>query len=175
MNNNLINKVVLEQVAKDYILVDQFFKGWKEGQAADTVGTIEGKRLDEVATALHEQGFSVRILPSGKKAIALRGQITRVDFFCNDGTWTVEKFPFGWTAGTPALTSEQKGQDFDLDAALKWLKDHGWKTIQWPRGARAFKGEMLPIRDRDTILAMRRNANIQRDAAKFHFDLAYYF
>lgn len=102
--------------------------------------------------------------------------ITRIDFFRfnesfftgRDRTvWRVLKFAEGWTATTPPVEAEiepairtaEGEQPFDIELALTLLEQGGWRIRRWPNGARAWKGEILPVRGRGAILRMRERAN----------------
>lgn len=102
--------------------------------------------------------------------------ITRIDFLgfnekVHTGrdrfVWRVTKFADGWTAYTPAIDIQidppihtpDGEQPFDIEVALALLAGAGWKIRRWPNGARAWKGEMLPVRDRAAIQRLRAKAS----------------
>jgi hypothetical protein len=101
--------------------------------------------------------------------------ITRVDFFLfnekaytgvDRQCWRVVKYAEGWTAHTPpvdvrvnpTLKTANGEEPFDIDRALALLERAGWQVRRWRGGARAWKGEMLPVRDRAAILRLRARA-----------------
>ena len=174
-DKNPITRVDLEEVAKGYVLIDGWYDGWLDGEASKYHSAVENDRLDAILAELEKQGFCVRIYRSGTKAQALRGKITRIDFLLGDGKWTVAKYPYGWKAGTPALSRETKGDKFNIDKSLAWLADKGWTVVQWPGGARTWWGGMKPIRSREEILAMRRDQESKHLADGWHYDLAFYY
>jgi hypothetical protein len=107
--------------------------------------------------------------------------ITRVDFFrfnekaytgVDRECWRVVKFAEGWTAHTPpvdvrinpTLRTVDGEEPFDIERALGLLERAGWQVRRWRGGARAWKGEMLPVRDRAAILRMRARAERELEA-----------
>lgn len=87
--------------------------------------------------------------------------ITRIDMTETTRGVIVKKFTDGWTATTQvpqSVNTEKK-----LDEMVAWLKANGWTVLQWPEvpelgiphGARAFKGEPMPVRTKYEILHRR--------------------
>lgn len=151
--------------------------GWTYGQVnAET--WIDDSRLLDVCDALKAQGFTVW-LSDNNNGRALRGELARVDIVMEGKTYVVRKWPEGWTATTPPLTTEDKGERFDYDKAVAWLKRHGWTVYEWPGGARAWYGKALPVRTVEGIKAVRRNlldrsARGENVRALLSYDLAFY-
>jgi hypothetical protein len=174
MNDDIV-RVDFEAVTPDFIICEGWQAGWKEGSAGTWHNSIEGRSLPEVLNEYRHNGYAITIFHS-KRARALRGEITRIDFTLTLAGWMVSKFPHGWTARTHPIKKEQKGPDFDIREALTWLQQNGWVTVEWEGGARAWKGHMLPIRDREQILKLRRQSEASHNAdGHWHYDLAYYF
>ena len=172
-----ITRIDLEEVSQDCIMVNKFFKGWKEGQALnpDKAEIIEGKRLLDVLYDLKtHSGYALSMITT-KRWKLLKGEITRIDFI-KDGVWTVKKYPYGWTARTEPLTTEVKGAEFDFDQALAYLHSKGWVTVRWDGGGRAWKYRKAPIRTKEEILSLRKKSSASHftDGRRAH-DLAYYF
>jgi hypothetical protein len=142
------------------VLIMYWQVGWKPGDPP-TQKEWSAERMFDCLARLETEGFTVD-MPSMDVGRALKGEITRIDFFDNgEGEWLVKKFPYGWTARTRAI--EQKyHKDFDIQAAIKWCEDHGWSVRQWQAldgirpGYRAFKYQQEPIRDSASIQSMRR-------------------
>ena len=175
MLNKNITRIDLE-VTGEGIQRKIWYQGWREGDAPATVDTLDDPLFQILLEMDKTEHFSVTQFGSNR-AQCLRGQITRMDFMQLPAGVNVRKFPYGWTASTRPMTDETK-MDFDLDGALTWCKDHGYTVRNFPGGARAFLGIPLPIRDRSTILKMRRQIE-QRltptgDNAQF-YDLAFDF
>ena len=89
----------------------------------------------------------------------------RIDFKIRpDGKTVVQKF---WTLNGrhKCLSQDVKGEDFDLYAAGRWLKQHGYEFLMWDGtddpnfpmlwpGARALR-ELRPIRTRGEMAQYR--------------------
>jgi hypothetical protein len=107
---------------------------------------------------------------------ALRGEITRVDILQVAGKWSVRKYPYGWTAKTRPI-SQREMTDAEAATAIAWCKQHGWTVREFPGGARAWKGEVKPVRDASTIKMLRRQieANFRRNEVdvRARFDMAF--
>jgi hypothetical protein len=108
---------------------------------------------------------------------ALRGETTRIDFTqANDGSFHVKNFPYGWTAKTKPISDEIKSES-DYEQAILWCVASGWHVRRWPGGARAFKGAPQPVRDRASILTMRRKveADMQNGRTNHQFQSGFDF
>lgn len=171
-----VTRIDLEEVAQGIIMVNKFYKGWKEGRAfnPDVATYIEGERLLDVLYKLKISGYALSMITT-KKWKVLKGEITRIDFI-KDGSWTIKKFPFGWTARTEPLTTEVKGAEFDIDKALAYLHSQRWITVTWKGGARAWKYRKAPIRTKEEIQMLRQKSNESKFTdGRRAYDLAYYF
>jgi hypothetical protein len=162
----------------DHILVEYFDRGWQQGISSPTiysfaVDTLISKLLFEYQQA----GFTVWMADE-LHGRALRGNITRIDFIQHNGEKHVKKFPYGWTAKTPAL-SDKVISDAESDQAINWCAEHGWTVYRWPGGARAWNGPVMPIRDASDIRHMRRIINNNRMSGhadeRINFNLAFYY
>ena len=180
MNTQPITRVDLEKVGQSSVIVRSWRAGWNRDDAGapDVEDFIESGSIPALLAEYEKQGFTVEMAHAGVGR-ALRGEITRVDFVREHDGWLVKKFPIGWSAKTRPLTTETKPADFDLESALAWCQSHGWTVYRWDGGARAWKGQPKPIRDRATILTMRRKLTEslwkgESDNCS-HFDLAFYF
>ena len=159
------------------VLVEQWFEGWIATSPCD----LYQQQAGTVASLLQQyerQGYTVWMCDA-RIGRALRGEITRIDFVESGQGWQVRKYPYGWTARTHPLSLEEKPAGFDLEAALAWCEQRHWQVRRWPGGARAWKGELLPVRDSSSIRAMRRQ--VERNIMSNHtdvrraFDLAFDF
>jgi hypothetical protein len=147
----------------NHVLVQFWQRGWQEGQMTDRCDFLVNARI------LHEcekSGFTVE-MADGNHGRALRGEITRVDIVKTETGWKIEKWPFGWSAKTRAISSRAI-DEAEATKAIAWLKAEGWTLRQWPNGTRAFKGEAKPVRDAATIRYLRNQAN--RNHAIGHVD-----
>lgn len=107
---------------------------------------------------------------------------TRIDIYEQPGgALLVRCYADGWTASTPPFEIARR-EDVDIDAAVAKLQAAGWTVRQWKdglRGARAWKGRILPVRSHGKILEMRerywRNRDLHPDlqihAVDFALDL----
>ncbi len=93
-------------------------------------------------------------MKDGNTGRALRGNITRIDFILIEDQMHIRKFPYGWTARTPHMTDDIKSPQ-ECENAIAWCNTHGWIVHRWPGGARAWCGELLPVRDYSTIKFLR--------------------
>lgn len=172
-----ITKINLTRLG-DQVSVDGWAKGWTSTSDRTSICETYHGRIE---TLLHEfelLGFCVWMPDSGSGR-ALRGEIARIDFSTHDNLWIVKKFPYGWTAKTPAIKTVEYPGDFDFDGALGWCSEHGWTVRTWPGGARAWRHEIEPVRERATILSMRNQVQIRTGSGQIdsrkNYDLAYDF
>jgi hypothetical protein len=138
-------------------------EGWAEGDMPDYEFFREGVSLDEALLKLDEAGWAVHINPMKRTdeyrtAYALRGKIIRVDFIDTSDKVIVRSWPVGWTASTPWI-KEETFPAGTIDEQTKKYEDAGWTVHRWTNGARAWFGEVLPVRDRGKILSMRNRAD----------------
>jgi hypothetical protein len=154
-----ITRIDLEMVgAGNLLTVRQWREGWREGDAPDIDEMVEGSIMYKLME-YEKQGFAVWMADSSHGR-ALRGKVARVDFLKLDDGWHLQKFPHGWTAKTPAISDVLK-TEAEIEAAIQWCQEQGWTVRRWNSGARAWKGEVKPVRDRAGILAMRRRVEAQ--------------
>ena len=173
----MITRIDLDELSPTIYRERQWPEGWQEGDTPTSDQTFEGSLLRRLME-LEKEGYTCESDRPGRGR-ALRGEITRCDFFLSGGAWTVKKFPYGWTARTYPITTEKKPAEFDIEETLAWCQENGWTVRRWPGGARAWKGEPLPIRDQRAVLIMRRRAENklitgQKVPELFH-DLAFDF
>jgi hypothetical protein len=92
-------------------------------------------------------------------------RVDRVDItLLANGTVVVSKYEHRTNEPDRLIRTEikQPEEQFDVEWATGWLKDHGFTVHAWPAhpagvsaGARAFRGEPWPIRTRGQILKRR--------------------
>jgi hypothetical protein len=81
-------------------------------------------------------------------------EITRIDFLVTGATTTVNKM--GMNVFEKTIVAEGKThKNFDLAAALDWLRVRGWTVREWPGGARAWRDGLKPIRSAREIIRLR--------------------
>jgi hypothetical protein len=169
-------KIDLERTGND-VLVKMWFGKWKEGSAAAIYDYQPGASIDRLLAECEKQGFTVEMMDN-HHGRALRGEITRVDIVQSDKKWAVRKYCYGWTARTRPI-SQREMTDAEAAKAIAWCKEHGWTVREFPGGARAWKGEVKPVRDASTIRMLRRQVmeTLRREGAdqRLFFDLAYDF
>ena len=160
----------------EWVRISQWFEGWKLGdQPAEQ--NSEKSNIYQILASYEDQGFTVEMCDSNHGR-ALRGEITRIDFQKTAGRWTVKKYPYGWTATTRPISEETKPAEWDAEKeAFSWLEKNHWIVRTWPCGARAFKGEPMPIRDRLSIVRMRNRLEKEFQQGRFdnlkNYDLAF--
>jgi hypothetical protein len=156
------------------VMVEQWYEGWTATSPCELYDQHPGP-IASLLGQYERQGYAVWMCDS-THGRALRGEITRMDFIQFGALWQVRKFPYGWTAKTHPLITEQKPTDFDLEAALNWCEQHHWQIRRWPGGARAWKGEPMPVRDASTIRYLRRQVEKALQAGQIdvrnHYNLA---
>lgn len=172
MSDTPITRIDIERVGATMLSVRQWYEGWIEGQAPD-IDEITSGRIEDLLDQYTKQGFACW-MASNAKGRALRGKTTRIDFIRLDDGWHIRKYPYGWTAKTSPLSDETK-PDTDIAQAIAWCKANGWTVREWPNGARAWKGEIKPIRDTNTIKYLRRQVNQTVGDIRRQFDLAFDF
>ena len=154
--------------------VSIWFKGWKEGQPAAVHDFIPDGSLFAAMKQCDDAGFTVTMF-NQSQGRALRGQTTRIDILEVAGRWVCRKYPKGWTARTKPLVEKDMTQQAAL-SAIEWCKEKNWSVREFPGGARAWRGEPIPVRTASEIrqMAKSRQENIRSGAGdkRFHFDLA---
>ena len=81
-------------------------------------------------------------------------EIERIDFFVTAGGVIVNKM--GQNIYNKLIVADGKTvKEFDLEAALHWCEQHGWKVRRWPGGARAWVNELTPVRTKLEIIRLR--------------------
>ncbi len=149
---------------------------WREGSSPMSYGYEVGARIESLLAECEKAGFTVEMMDSFHGR-ALRGKITRVDVLeIVSGEWHIRKYPHGWTAKTRPL-EDKTVSPADAANAIEWMKLHGWNVREFPGGARGWNGEVKPVRDRSTIVRMRRQVDAaylrQELDARRQFDLAF--
>lgn len=175
MTNLDFTKIDFEKVPGG-ILIKEWEAGWKEGSQPTVYDFLPNERLDDVLSSYEKNGFCVHLF-GDNHGRALKGEITRIDFLQTKSGWKIDKYPYGWTAQTPALQTEQKSKDFDVDSCVSWCRENGWEIRIWDGGARAWRDKIRPVRDAETIKQMRansdRNLRTGFDDPRWHMDLAF--
>lgn len=103
-----------------------------------------------------------------------RANPDRIDFRILSAGITVTKFDhtgdrcIPWEAGCEV---KEGWSEAELEKALDWCANNNYVVRRWPKGARAFKGELFVIRTRGQIKRMR--AQLSRRGTGFFFDLRY--
>lgn len=72
------------------------------------------------------------------------------------GGFFVEKYREGWVASDTPEPQDIYRSDGEMKDAIDWLISHGWQVLEWydpkrGRRARAFRGELQPVRSSETI------------------------
>lgn len=166
-----ITRIDLERVGTTGLMVRKWYVGWRmDGSTpADSEEYLDGS-IPAYLAQQEKTGFVVW-MASGTQGRALRGQITRVDLLQDGEQASLKKFPYGWSAKTPALENKPVTVG-ELEAALIWLRENRWTVLECANGHRAFRGVPYPIRDRATIQLLRRKA--QEEHRDFTRDFAYW-
>ncbi len=175
MDKKPVTRIDLEKDGND-VKVRQWFEGWVENDPADITETIENAYIVGLLMRYENQGYAVEMCDA-THGRALRGKTTRIDFTqAADGSFHVRKFPYGWTAKTKPISDEIKSES-DYEQAILWCVVNGWHVRRWPGGARAFKGAPQPVRDRASILTMRRKveADMQQGRTNHQYQSGYDF
>lgn len=156
----------------------QWYEGWRDGlQPAPDRRDADYWPIFEVMNELEGLGFAVWMRRPGDVGFALRGKITRIDFYQVGNRVRVDKYPYGWTLSTPPISSELKPEGFEIEQALQWF-EHPWIVRTWPGGARAWFGKLIPVRTR-TEIQRRRDKLSERfsmgglKAGEYQIDLAF--
>jgi hypothetical protein len=169
-----ITRIDFERTGTD-VIVSKWIGKWAEGSAASMYDYLPAASIDRLLFECEKQGFTVEMMDNDHGR-ALRGEITRIDILIVAGKWTVRKFPYGWTAKTRPITEKELSED-QAQIAIAWCKEHGWAVREFPGGARAWKGEVKPVRDTATITRVRRQIeeNFRRGEIdnRRQFDLAF--
>jgi hypothetical protein len=168
-------RVDLELANNNGVIVKTWNGRWEENSTPTTQKFMSGAVIYRLLMTLEDAGFTCEMCDANHGR-ALRGEITRIDIMQVSDKWIVKKYPYGWTGKTRPL-SEKQLPDAEAEAAVQWCKKNGWTVREFPGGARAWKGEVKPVRDASTIMKMRRQvtANFQRGEidSRRQFDLAF--
>ncbi|HEY4692503.1 MAG TPA: hypothetical protein VIH16_03645 [Bellilinea sp.] len=130
---------------------------WQEGDMPDQEIFREGVTLDQACMALEDAGWSVVIFTSrnsNQTARALRGDITRVDFYLTSQGLAAKHYPYGWKANTRPIRVEHWPVD-QFESQVEDYQARGWTVRVWRNGARAFKGAPEPVRNQNEIMVLR--------------------
>lgn len=116
----------------------------------------------------------------GQRVKASTGEyvlVTRIDLQATANGLVSHKFADGWFERRRntdlGLRCEPK---WTLEAAVAWLEAHGYTVRRWPGGARAWLGEILPVRNKAQIIMLRNQLayEVPHDPTQYHaLDLAY--
>ena len=157
-----ITRIELEETAEG-VFRKCWYAGWKTGQPADLNDFLPGRRMLALEMLADQRGWSVT-QPTREKAILLKGEITRIDFSVAGGNVVIQRYPDGWTARTnPCQREVRRGVSLE-DALGPYLAEgSGWTVRQWADGARAWKGQLLPVRDSFSILNLRHSYSQRPD------------
>jgi len=153
MSEKLVTRVDLEKAGTD-VIVREWYEGWHEGSSADKTTNEPRGYMVGMLGRLEKQGFTCEMM-DGEHGRALRGKTTRVDIVKMPDGWHYRKYPYGWTAKTRPMTNEVKTEE-EIGVIVAWCQKNGWNIRAWPGGYRAFKGQPIPVRDRASIMLMRR-------------------
>jgi hypothetical protein len=157
------------------IEVKWFAQGWSDGSAPYKT-TMCATSIIAFGLGIEKNGYTFEMADAGHGR-ALCGETTRIDFTTTKDGVKVEKYPLGWTAKTNPITSEVKPGSFDLEVSITWCENHGFTVRRWPGGARAWKGEAMPVRDAGAIMRLRsqiKSAFVRGESdARNSYDLAF--
>ncbi len=157
MTEKRITRVDIEKAGADGLFVRKWEEGWQidgSTQPCSNEYLPDARSIETMLFELEKQGFAVW-MQDNFHGRALRGIITRVDLIKLPDGWHYKKYCYGWTAKTRPMIDEAKTDD-EVKAIVAWCQSKGWNVRQWPGGYRAFKGQPMPVRDRASIMAMRR-------------------
>lgn len=171
-----ITRLELDETPGNGVHRRMWYEGWQEGDAANEIAFLRGRTLLPLLQEADRRRWSVtQFTPT--TACLLRGEIIRVDVTQNAFGLSISQFPYGWKAHTRPLQQEVRAGSIDeLIAPYEAL---GWKVFKWVDGARTFApGHLYPVRDAQTMLAMRSKLRAQRgELTRLKFgqfiDLAY--
>ncbi|MBK8467707.1 MAG: hypothetical protein IPL32_17980 [Chloracidobacterium sp.] len=153
-----IARIDIERVGETTI----FVRVWKVGFNPSDAGSpafedmLDGQAesMSGLCSIVEAQGFSITMNGS-KKARALRGPVTRIDFVKQVDGWHIKKYPRGWRASTKPMSDVIKS-DEEINAAIAWCRTNGW-SIRDFRGEiiRAWKGNPVPVHTAETTRRLR--------------------
>ena len=171
MEQKPFTRIDLERVGTTGIMVRKWTEGWvNDGSTpADSEDYLDGS-IPALLAEYEKAGFVVW-MANGSQGRALRGKVTRVDILFDGKDWKINKYCYGWSARTPAIESKVASEDM-RNGALAWLEINQWTVVECENGHRAFKGTPYPVRDRATILQLRRKA--QEEHRNYTRDFAYW-
>lgn len=129
-----------------------------KGEMIDSITLPGYYDVDHALMDLKDRGWSIRRFKDGN-GDAIVGPIARVDFHLMDGkNYIVSVYPQGWTASTLPMRKYTKLIE-DLPAELRNLETMGFTVFTWDFhnrvGARAFRGEPMPVRSKSRIERIR--------------------
>lgn len=159
MDERPITRIDIERIGARLLNIRQWYSGWRDDGSSppDIDEIVEGQTIPGLLASYEKQGYTCEMCDS-THGRALRGTITRIDIIRMPDGWHSRKYPFGWTAKTRPLSDDIKSEA-EIRQILEWCEAKKWTVRRWPGGARAFRGDPKPVRDRAAILAMRRRAN----------------
>lgn len=159
-----ITRIDLEAITDYQTRAKMWPEGWNEGDMPSGNIVWDGD-IVQLLLELEDMGFTCE-MASKELGRALRGKTTRVDLLKKADGWHYLKFPYGWTAKTRPISDEIRTEE-EVNEILAWCKAHDWQVYEWTgipgtgflSGARAFKGQPMPVRDAISIKSMRRVAD----------------
>jgi hypothetical protein len=160
-----ITRIEFEVTPEPGVILRKFwYKGWKPNDPPADQDFMEGEfNIYAVLERYEKEGWAVKA-HDHTHARALRGDVTRIDVRHNaDGTWTVSKWPEGWTASDRPISVVTYPADWDHQAAIAWMEGAGWTVHQYgDEGARGWKGKPEPIRSTSAIWMKRRSLEMRQ-------------
>lgn len=163
------------ETAGQGVLVSMWNEKWEEGSSPFSSEYVSDQGITRLLMEAEQKGFSCEMCDS-THGRALRGEIIRADILQVGSAWVYRTYPRGWTAKTRPL-KELEVDQVRASEIIQWCKDHGWQVREFPGGARAWKGEVKPVRDTYTIQRLRRQIDmaLSRGEAdpRRQFDLAF--
>jgi hypothetical protein len=135
-------------------------EGWEVGDKPVSEDLLPGRRMYDLLRQAEERGYSVT-QHDADNATLLRGEITRIDFQQESLGIQVSTYPRGWTAKTRPCNQSTALNSMEEVLAPYLAEGSGWKVRRWLDGARAWKGQIQPVREKGTILRMRNQYSMQ--------------
>lgn len=151
-------RIDIEQIRSGYLRIQKWADGWQEGgHQSPAVDQVVQGSLFYTLTDLEKQGYTVA-MRDRTHGQALSGETTRVDIIALPDGWHVREYPLGWEPKTRPSRERVVGSVEAAALIAEYGQKSGWTLRTWQGGARAFKGQPQPVRDRSAIMDMRRRA-----------------
>lgn len=180
INPMMVTRMDIVDAPEIGLIVKVWHGEWTPGSAPDGESYRMGVSLDQAAAACERAGYTVRYYTAdgAHQAQCLRGPITRMDFRLVAGQVKIQRWPYGWCASTRPI-SEDSIPEGEFENTLNELRNAGWTVHTWRGGARAWRGDPLPVRDAGVIRRMRDQAKTDlmngHITGAYNMDLAYDF